>query len=244
MKLPRNPFSVAGSIRQCWLFVYRLPLAVAQPLLPPPLRLVTRGGFAFMNIVVCRLHGMRPVPLPAGCGFGYRHVAYRLHAWAQCETGQRIEGLHFLRSDCDRWLVERSGNLLTDFHFQRARIRILETDAAVCGTIESAEAPARFRIDRRLAPELTAGSPFSTLEEAAAFLKYKPYGLAVESEDTLQVVRVRREEAAWRSRLVTVPEAEWRFLADQDATLELCCEVEPIDYRWERGYSVRVVPCA
>jgi hypothetical protein len=243
MKLPRNPFSVAGSIRQCWLFVYRLPEAIAQPLLPSPLRLVTRGGFAFLNIVACRLDGMRPALLPGGCGLGYWHVAYRLHAWAQCENGQRLEGLYFMRSDCDRWLVERIGDLLTDFRFQRARICVLETDAAVSANVESADAPARFRIDRRLAPKLATGSPFSALEEAAAFLQYKPYGLAVESEDTLQVVRVRREEAAWRSRIVAVQEAKWRFLGDHKAALELCYEVEPIDYRWERGYSVRVVPC-
>ncbi len=242
MKFRRNPITVAGSIRPCWLFVYRLPAATARGLLPEPLRLVTRDGFAFLNIVVCRLRGMRPVPLPASVGLGYWHVAYRLHAWAKHEDGTMLEGLHFLRSDCDRLLIEKSGNLLTDFNFHRAGISVVESAAAVTGHIASADAPARFRIDRRLAPALAAGSPFATLEEAAAALKYRPFGLSVESEDTLNVVRVRRTEAAWRSRVVAVAEADWRFLDNHEAALELCYEVEPIDYVWERGQVVRVVP--
>jgi hypothetical protein len=244
MNLPRNPFAVAGSIRQCWLFVYRLPLAAAQRLLPPPLRLVVHGGFAFMNIVVCRLSGMRPAILPAMVGLGYWHVAYRLHAWAPCETGRTLEGLHFLRSDCDRRVVAWTGNRLTDFNFHTADVRVVETENSVNGDIDSPTAPAHFLINRDEAPTLAAGSPFSTLESAAAFLKYKPYGLSVENEDTLQVVRVRREEAAWRSRVVVVREAQWRFLDGCEAEFELCYEVEPIDYRWERGHRVRVKPCA
>lgn len=244
MKIPRNAFTVAGSICQCWLFVYRLPVAIAQPLLPAPLRLVTQGGFAFMNIVVCRLSGMRLAPMPASIGLGYWHVAYRLHAWAMRSVGQEIEGLHFLRSDCDRWVMQRAGNLLTDFNFHRSRIRVVDDGASVTGSVDSPDAPAHFHIDRRQPPALSEGSPFSSLEEAAAFLKYKPYGLSVEGTESLQAVRVRRNEAEWTSCVVSVPEAEWQFLAGREAVLELCYEVEPIDYIWERGRSVRVVACA
>lgn len=242
MKLPRNSFAVAGSIRQCWLFVYRVPEEIARPLLPAPLRLVTHGGYAFLNIVVCRLSGMRPAFLPAGVGLGYWHVAYRWHACAATTAGTAIEGLHFIRSDCDRWIVAQSGNLLTDFHFHRAAIRIETTPASVTGRIRVSEGDANFRIDRQAPPALAPGSPFATLEEAAAFLKYKPFGLAVESADTLQIVRVRREESAWRSRCVKVLNAEWQLLAGWQAVLEICYEVEPIGYRWERGITVRVVP--
>lgn len=244
MNLPRNPLTVAGKIRQCWLFVYRLPAENAARMLLAPLQPVTHGGFAFANIVVCRLEGMRPVPLPAAVGIGYWHVAYRLHAQATTEAGPTLEGLHFLRSDCDRWLVEKSGNLLTDFQFHFAKIRVAESGAEVCGDIVSSDAPASFRLDRKRAPILATGSPFGSVAEAAGFLKYKPRGLSVENSTTLNVVRVCREEKAWRSRVVTVAEADWRFLAGREASLELCCEVEPIDYLWKRGQSVPVKPCA
>lgn len=244
MKIPRNPFTVAGTIRQCWLFVYRLPAEIAGQMIPAPLQPVTHGGFAFVNIVVCRLSEMRPVPLPASVGLGYWHVAYRLHVKATSEVGTVIEGLHFLRSDCDRWLVEKSGNLLTDFNFHLARICVAESSAGVLGEIASPGAPASFRLDRDAQPALSAGSPFASLKEAASFLKYKPFGLSVDGPATLNVVRVRREESAWRSRVVAVAEADWHFLAGREATLELCYEVEPIDYVWERGRSIRVRPCA
>lgn len=244
MKLPRNPITMAGSIRQCWLFVYRLPAEIAQPLLPSPLQLITRGGFAFLNIVVCRLEAMRPAPIPAALGMGFRHIAYRLHVHAPASTGRPIEGLHFLRSDCDRWLVARAGNLLTDFRFHRAAIRITESRDEVTGAIDSPDAPAQFRIDRRRPPTLSAGSPFTSLDEAADFLRYKPCALSVENDDTVQVLRVRRNESTWRDRVVSVADASWQFLAGREATLELCYEVDPIDYLWERGHTVRVAPCA
>ena len=243
MKIPRNPFTVAGTIRQCWLFVYRLPVAVAQPLLPAPLQLVTQRDFAFLNIVVCRLSGMRPALLPASTGLGYWHVAYRLYARARRTSGPMLEGLHFLRSDCDRSLVQWGGNLFTGFNFHRAGINVVDDGVSVRGQIESPDAAAKFRIDRSQPPALPAGSPFASLEDAAWFLKYKPYALSVETADSLQVVRVRREESVWRSELMHVPEADWQFLAGRQATLELCYEVEPIDYLWERAQSVRVEKC-
>jgi len=244
MKLPRNLLTVAGQIRQCWLFVYRLPAVLAGQMIPAPLQPVTHGGFAFMNIVVCRLSGMRPAPLPAAVGLGYWHVAYRVHSKAMSKSGTVVEGLHFLRSDCDRWLVEKCGNVLTDFNFHLARICVAESSAEVLGEIASPDAPASFRLDRGAPPVLSPGSPFASLEEAASFLKYKPFGLSVDGPATLNVVRVRREESAWRSRVVAVAEGDWHFLAGREATLELCYEVEPIDYLWERGRSVRVRPCA
>jgi hypothetical protein len=244
MNLPRNPFPVAGSIRQCWLFVYRTPVEVIRDLLPSQFEPVTHGGFAFWNIVVCRLSGMRPVPLPAAIGLGYWHVAYRLHVRARTESGVWLEGLHFLRSDCDRTLVVKCGNLLTDFNFHLADVRVSTTFDEVVGAIESQDAAARFRIDRHAAPALADGSPFATLQEAAGALKYKPFGLSPSGSDAVNIVRVVRKEAAWRSRVAAVSEADWQFFTGREVALELCYEVEPIDYIWERGRIVRVKSCA
>lgn len=244
MKLPRHPFAVRGRIAQCWLFVYRTPLAAVRELLPPTLEPATHGGFAFWNIVVSRLDGMRPPPLPEWIGLGYWHVAYRLHARATGSDGTPIEGLFFVRSDCDRRIVARVGNALTDFNFHVARIRVEEREGTVRGTITSLDAAAHFRIDQRLSPGLTAGSPFASIDEAARALAYKPRALAPCGPDALKVVRVVRDDAAWRWKLAAVAEADWQFLTGREATLELCYEVEPIEYLWERGQVVPVQPCA
>ena len=42
-------------------------------------------------------------------------------------------------------------------------------------------------------------------------------------------------EEDWRSRLVHVEKAHWSFLDDKDARPEICFQVEPIFYQWNRG---------
>ncbi len=242
MKLPG--FTVRGRIAQCWLFVYRTPADSVAALLPRGLEAVTKGGFAFWNIVVCRLDGMRPAPLPAMIGLGYWHVAYRIHVRAEKESGEGIEGLYFVRSDCDRHLVAVAGNWLTDFNFHVAGVSVTAAPAGVTGTIVSPTAAATFAIDYHTAAQRAAGSPFASLDAAAKALEYKPAALSAGGDGAVNVVAVRRDSSAWRWRPVAVVAARWQFLEGREAALELCYEVEPVDYLWERRRVVRVKPCA
>lgn len=76
--------------------------------------------------------------------------------------------------------------------------------------------------------------PFSELDAAQAFLKYKPAGISV-NRYGVDVLRITRDESAWRSKLVHVEHADFAFLKPFDATLEVCYEVEPVHYRWNRA---------
>ena len=49
------------------------------------------------------------------------------------------------------------------------------------------------------------------------------------------MVHITRDESAWRSRLVRVEAADWAFFRGQDVEPEICYEVEPILYQWDRG---------
>jgi len=236
--------TIRGRIDRCWLFVFRTPASAVAGLLPPTLDLVTVDGFAFWNVVTCELSAMRPAGLPGWLGLSYRHVAYRLHVTARTAAGSMIEGLHFIRSDCDRRLVEVVGNLATDFRFHPARIRFMENAAAVSGEIESPDARAHFRIDRTVPPSLTAGSPFSTLAAAARALEYRPAAISAAGPAAVEIVRVRRDAATWKWRPVHVAESRWQFLDHRPVQLELCYEVAPVEYIWERSRIEPVVPCA
>ena len=105
-------------------------------------------------------------------------------------------------------------------------------------TIRSPDAPGRASLDRSKLVELPAHSVFSSLEEAAAFLKYKPFGISLDPAGTANIVAIKRDEAAWKSRLVHVGSAEWRFFEGKTVRPEICYEVEPIDYQWNRGRCV------
>jgi hypothetical protein len=241
MNLPG--LTIRGRIAQCWLFVYRAPAESVAALLPRTMEPVTKGGFAFWNIVVCRLEGIRPVPLPAAIGLGYWHVAYRIHVRTFKESGEAIEGLFFVRSDSDRRVMALAGNLLTDFNFHLAQVHVVAAPAGVSATIVSPEAAATFEIDRVSLPQLTPGSPFDSLEAAARALEYEPAALSGHGEDAVSVSAVRRDAACWRWKPVAVTHARWQFFDGRDTALELCYEVEPIDYLWEARRVVRVKPC-
>jgi len=235
MRLRKNPLTMVGRIERCWLLAYRAPAELVRRLVPEPLLPLEKGPWGFFNLVVCEIKRMRPAGVPRLFGVSYRHAAYRIPVRSQ---GAGVEGLYFLRSDCDSAPVAFLGRWLTDFGFHRARIAIAETPERVEIGIDSRDAPASVVIERREPPTLARGSPFASLDEAAGFLDYKPFGISIEGDRRLNVVAIGRDESARRARCVSVPHASWRFLEGKDAELEVCWEVEPIEYRWNRGVRV------
>jgi uncharacterized protein DUF2071 len=233
--LPKNPLTMVGTIERCWLFTYQTPADEARSLVPLTLELVTRGGCAFWNIVVCRIRAMRPKGFPTFMGVSYWHVAYRFYVRFHPQSGPPIEGLYFLRSDCDSRLMAGMGNLLTDYNFHPAGIAVSEQAPLLRIAIQSPDCPAQAALDRAKPPQLPAHSQFSSLEEAAAFLKYKPFGISLDVAGSANVVAIRRDEAAWQSRLVHVVSADWRFFEGKTVRPEICYEVASIAYQWNRG---------
>jgi len=177
---------------------------------------------------------MRPLGCPKWLGMSYRHVAYRIPVRFKPADGEPVEGLYFLRSDADSSLMVRFGNLLTDFQFHKCQVEIEESQSRMALTVLSEDAPARATLDSAVEPQLSTGSPFTDLAEAKQFLKYKPAGISVGRSD-VSVIRIVRDESAWKSALVHVDEAHFKFLDPFDATLEVCYTVDPICYRWNRA---------
>jgi len=235
----KNATTMVGDIDRCWLFAFRIPAAQLMARVPQPLELVTYGGYGFINVVVSELSHMRPLGLPAFVGMRYRHVAYRTYVRFHPPNEQAIEGLYFFRSDADSALIVRAGNLLTDFQFNLAAIEIEESRSRLAIHIASETAPGLARLDRDIKPDLSEGSPFAELAAAEAFLKYKPAGISVKQQE-VNVLRITRDEAAWRARPVHVIEAEFEFLKPLNASFELCSELEPVHYRWNRAERYRL----
>jgi hypothetical protein len=239
MLLQKNPLTVIGTLAPTWLFTYHTPAEEARRLLPAPLKAVTHHGYAFWNVVVCRVRQMRPRHFPARIGVSYWHVAYRLYVRLSPADGDAIEGLYFVRSDCDNPLMSLAGNLLTDFRFHTAPVRVTERDNAVDIAVRSSQAPAQARLQLGIPPSLPPDSAFASLEEAEAFLKYKPYGISLNGRGDTNVVHITRREDAWHGRLVTVEAARWAFFDGQNVRPEICYAVAPIVYQWDRARVYR-----
>lgn len=230
----KYPFAMCGSIERCWLFTFREPLAEVADLVPAPLSPVTREGFAFWNVVVCEIADMRPKGSPRAFGLRYRHAAYRLYVRHKAEAQPPIEGLYFLRSDADSRLISSAGKWLSDFNFHHAAIDIEDRDSETRLAINSPDAAAEISIDRDTPPSLDSGSPFGSLFEAKAALKYKPFALSPVGDNKARVLRVLRDEEAWRSKLVTA-HCDFSFFKGRNVTPEIAYEVAPIEYQWQRG---------
>jgi hypothetical protein len=227
---------MCGTIERCWLFTFRERVETVAPFVPAPLAPVTRDGFAFWNVVVCEVDDMRPAFAPPGSGIHYRHVAYRLYVRHKPKGAPPLEGLYFLRSDADSRLLGVAGNLLSDFQFHHATVEIAQSDALTTIDIASDEAPGHVGIDLLATPELPEGSPFGSLFEAKAVLKYKPFALTPDGRGGVRVLRVCRDEYAWKSKLVTA-KTDFAYLRGRDIGPEISYQVEPIDYRWEKVSS-------
>jgi hypothetical protein len=244
------PLAMNGRLDECLLISYRTPARTVRRLVPHGLELLTRDGFAFWNVVACKVGAMRPAGVPRRLGAGYRQVAYRLHVRARTAAGETLDGLYFVRSDADSAFVSQFGNLLTDFSFHRSEVELSHAthESADVTTLaiqshDGAAADALVRVatldalapDPRRAPD----SLFATAAEADRFLRYRPLGLSVDVDGRyLRLAEVLRDQSKWRERPVRVIEAHWKFfdaLGQDDLRLERATRVDPIDYRWRLG---------
>ncbi|MEM6459919.1 MAG: DUF2071 domain-containing protein [Planctomycetota bacterium] len=249
--------TMIGRLTDTALLSFRTPAASVAHLLPEGLELVTRGPWAFWNVVSCRVEHMRPRKLgpvmspTAGIpavGVSYHHVAYRLLVQAMTRRGEVRRGLYFLRSDADARVLGAVGNLTTDFKFHAADIHL----AAPAGDVEpllpyrldvtsrDGKGDARLRLDET-PPRLAADSCFPTLTDAREFLKYQPFAFAVAGRTGrrhLRLAEVRRDESAWHETPAHAAAAEFAFfdhLGQDELTLELATRVRPMDYTWHLG---------
>jgi hypothetical protein len=235
MLLQKNPLPMRGLLERCWLFAYQTPAEDVQPLLPPRLEPVTHQGLAFWNVVVCRVHSLRPTLLPGWLGLASWHIAYRLYVRFQPQAGDPIEGLYFVRSDCNSRCITLLGNLLTDYHFHSAAIHMREGTSTRTIQVDSPAASAYIALRPKVPVELPDYSAFASLEEASSFLKYQPAGISIRPDGSANIVHISRDEGNWQSVPVHVETAQWDFFEQQRARLELCFQVDPIKYRWNRG---------
>lgn len=250
--------TMIGRLSDCVLLSYRTPAVTVAHLLPEGLELVTRGPWAFWNVVACRVDAMRPqlpspVPevarnLPGAVGISYHHVAYRLLVQAMTDRADVRKGLYFVRSDADARVLGTIGNWMTDFKFHPADIQLDAARHIEAGheyTLDVATDDGRGHAELRLdptPPTLPADSCFPTLQDAREFLKYQPCALAVAGQAgqrQLRIDEVRRDEAAWIETPMSLKSADFALFDELEQTphmhFELATRVAAMDYTWKLG---------
>ena len=240
--LKRHPFPVVAHFDFSLVLTYALPASVLSPLLPPGLILDTREGLGFLAIALVQTRRLRPLGFPAFAGRDFFLTGYRIFTRFQTKAGRTLRGLRILRSDADSAFMVRMGNLLTHYHYHRARAQITRTESTLDVRIETPRAEADLHVQARLSGEPAAppaGSPFPDWHAARQFAGPLPFTFDYERE-THSIVRIEGVRSQWKPRPVEVEIRRAAFLerepfASAAPVLANAFLVENVPYRWQRG---------
>lgn len=239
--LKRHPIPISAFFRHSLVLTYAFPPQVLQPLLPAGLVLDTYRGHAFLAIALVQTKDLRPsfLPAAAGCDFflsGYR-IFTRLAGGEQSKRGLRI-----LRSDTDRRMMVRAGNLLTHYNYHLCEAFLEERPREISWKIRTPNAEADLEVRALLADEpapLPHGSPFETMKDARRFAGPLPYTFDYE-EATGSIIGIHALRQSWDPKPVRVEVAHPAFfnrepLRHAAPILANAFHVQDVPYRWQRG---------
>jgi hypothetical protein len=239
--LRRHPIPVCAYFRHSLVLTYALPPESLEPFLPKRLELDVFRGYGFLAIALVQTEGLRPSFLPAALGqdfflSGYR-IFTRLSGGAQSKRGLRI-----LRSDTNRGLMVRAGNLLTHYNYRLCQAELDSEGGELHWKIRTKGAEADLEVVARVAEgadTLPEGSPFNTLAEARRFAGPLPYTFDYE-EETGSIIGIRATRQQWEPRPVAVEVRRNTFLESEPwrgahPVLANAFYVHDVPYRWEQG---------
>ena len=246
MAFPHHPFGVEALLSRTTVLTYAAPVAELQRLLPECLTLDTLDGeWGFVAVALVQTRQLRPQGLPAWLGNDFFLIGYRVFVRYTTAAGKRLRGLYILRSETDQRRMQWLGNLFTGYHYRTIDIRHAATQTG----LEFHSERAGLHIEVALPagedlPELPAGSPFHSWQQARRFAGPLPFTFSYRPE-TQQVVLVEGEREAWRPRPGRVLRAQVGFIQElglRNVRLASTFTMTDIPYRWKKGRTEQWQP--
>ena len=247
--LRRHPFAIDAHLRNCVTLTYALPAAALRPLLPPGLELDTCGDDGFVAVALVQARRLRPAGVPPALGSDFFLAGYRIFTRFQRPDGRTIRGLRILRSDADRDLMVRGGNLLTHYNYHRCSAAVAVTAGGMRINVRTPDHGGDLDIDVDLGDSsLPEGSPFASVRDARRFAGPLPFTFEYEAE-THAIVAIEARRTNWRPTPVGVRVGRLSFFdhpafAGVTPRLAAAFYVSGVDYRWARGvyYALGLTP--
>ena len=241
MRLPKHPFPVQTSFRECHLVNFAIDPAALARVLPAPLVPDVYADRAWLSVVIAQMSAMRPVGVPEALGITYNQVVYR----AVVRHGN-ARGVHFLRSDTDSRLMSALGNAMSFFAFHHADIALRHQGHVQTVEVHSRDHTADIRARFTPAARLPSNSVFPDLGAAKTqlvelFDAYHPQA----GRPVTDVVSIRRND--WDLAVVNDEIGEYSLMDHSlwfpagSAVLDSVFAVEDLTYRWNRLAQVPAV---
>ena len=241
-RLKRHPIPITAFFRHSLVLTYALPQDVLRPLLPPGLMLDTFGDFGFLAIAMVQTESLRPVFMPRFAGQNFFLSGYRIFTRFKTSNGRVLRGLRILRSDTDRALMARFGNLLTHYRYQRAKVFFRHEREVLEIKITTPNAEADLHVIAKIDNDkcdLPAGSPFRDLHQARLFAGPLPFTFDYEPQ-THSIIMIEAVRRNWQPHPVQVQVLQNTFLQrapfrNHPHVLANAFHVHDIPYKWRRG---------
>jgi len=246
--LKRHPLHVTAFFRHCLVLAYAFPRDLLRPLLAPGLVLDTYGEYGFLAIALVQTERLRPAVLPSVFGRDFFLAGYRIFTRLDAGTSS-CRGLRILRSETDKRLMVRAGNLFTHYRYSLCQIELTETPETIRWSVRSPqmladlEVLAKIRLEAARLPE---GSPFKCEADARRFAGPLPYTFDYEPE-THSIIRIRAVRQGWNPHPVAVDVSKNTFLQQEP----FCCTTpilanafyaHHVVYGWEKGVRIPLKP--
>ncbi len=241
--LKRHFLPIKAHFDYSLVLTYALPQEILRPLLSPGLTLDTFGDFGFVAIAMVQTKELRPVFLPAWSGKDFFLTGYRIFTRYQTSHGKHLRGLQILRSDTDKAMMVRFGNLMTGYHYSLANIEVsnqLPQNFEIKITTPNAEADLHTCADiSKPATGLPETSPFKNDRDARKFAGPLPHTFSYEKA-TNSIVIVRGLREAWKPMMVDARVLNCTFFNQTKfcgvtPILASAFYIANIPYQWERG---------
>lgn len=240
--LKRHPFGVEAFFRRSLVLTYAVPASALIDLVDRGLELDTYDKWGFLAIAMVQTEALRPRGFPKWLGRDFFLSGYRIFARLARPGKPTLRGLRILRSDTDRWMMARLGNLFTRYQYRLAKVVVgidpsrleiairtphHEADLHVVADLSSGPAP------------LPEGTPFRSLEDARSFAGPLPFTFSYDARRQRMVV-IKGVRKAWDPRPVRVEVREATYLeqprfANAGALLANAFYLENVPYAWNPG---------
>jgi len=154
---------------------FRVEPGIVAKALPPPFRPALVNGYGIAGICLIRLANIRPMSFPAGIGLTSENAAHRIAAQRDTPDGP-MPCVYIIRRDTSSGLAAFAGGRLFPGHQHAARFDVHEAGGAYSLEVASRDGITRITFAGSVAGRVTAGSVFSSTEEASRFFRRAPIG--------------------------------------------------------------------
>lgn len=159
-----------GIIARRVLLNFRADPDVVRRLVPEPLEVVTRNGFAVVGVCLIRLERLRPKGFPAPLGMSSENMAHRVAIRYPTREGSK-DGVFIWRRETDQCLITLLGGRLFPGVHGTAAFAVTEGDGALRMMVRTPTGEADVSYEAREADRWHATPLFATFDEARAFFQ-------------------------------------------------------------------------